>query len=486
MKPESAEHKGKVIMEEKKIPMIVILVLSLLAFVVYAAFMFWLFCPGYCFLFLMVLFPILPFMAFPLARKYPLIIYEQGFDAPLETYRILKGEKRFVPFSDVKKIQPYLNLASSQGVLGYVVSTMDEREIKMLDPMTGGKTYEEGLKKGLGKRWERLYSPEPYGLLDDFNEEKMRKCLSKKRKWTTILARLGILLIIPTLVLIPFIDEYFILFVIFLFGAFIGGPFGIIFLIERNTCMKKYELIARFRPDIARRVKPEKDEVTSVDMARKFGKKDWKRLQKSLSVNPFLIMVIGFLPLFAGMLLTDYEGVELVGFYLFVFGMALLAIAIFIVFLVESKIIFLKSIIEEEHRTGKRIIPDYFVIPKWMEHWLPYRDAPNFTEDEWAKIVENAIPLGEREMAFIIILITSSMLLGFVSLMIFSRIGLDFMGTVLFFTLPFLSLLIMMPIAKYKVISRKLIAYEEETGEKVIPEKYRKRIESAFLHAYRK
>ncbi len=488
MKSENSEHKGKVIMEEKKIPMTAIVVLFILAFVVYAAFMFWLFCPGYCFLFLMMLFLILPFMGFPLVRKYPIIIYENGFDAPLEAYKVLMGEKRFVPFSNIKKIQPYLNImASSQGVLGYVVSTTDGREIKMIDPITGGKTYEEGLKKGLGKRWERLYSPEPYGLLDGFNEEKMRKCLSKKGRWRIALAYVAILLIIPTIFLVPFMDEYFILFLIFLFGAYIGGPVGVIIIMGRSICIRRYELIARFKPDIARSVKPEEEDITAVDMAKKFRKKDWERLHRTLSVNPVWLLVIGFIIMVVGMFIDEHEGMNLIAFYLFASGMALLAIAVPMVFLVGSKMIILRSIIEEEHRSGERIIPDYFVIPKWMEHWLPYRDAPNFTDEEWEKIADNALPFGEKDIALMMTLFVSLFFLGFISMILFSRVGLpDFVGLISFFALTFLPLLFFMRTIKYKAISRKILTYEEETGEKVIPEKYRKRIESAFLRAYRK
>ena len=59
MKSESAEHKGKLIMEEKKIPGKTIVFLVLLGYLVYGAFMFWLFCPGSCILFItMMLMPL--------------------------------------------------------------------------------------------------------------------------------------------------------------------------------------------------------------------------------------------------------------------------------------------------------------------------------------------------------------------------------------------------------------------------------------------
>jgi len=485
VKSESSEHKGKLIMEEKKLSGKTILLLVVLVSLIYGALMFWVFCPGGCLLFLLMLIMVLPYILIsPLGRRYPIIIYENGFDAPLEVYKVLKGEKRFVPFGDIKKIRPYYGL-SSQDIIGYVVITTDGREIKMLDIMNWGKTYEEGLKKGLGKRWERLYSPEPYGLLDNLDEEKMRKCLSKKREWVTIVGYIPLLFMIPVLLLLPFMDRFFILFAVLLSVAFIGSGFGMLVIMERRDCKKKYDLIARFRPDIAKRLKHSGGTLNSVDMARNFDKKDWKRIQRLFLVNPFLLMGIGILLIIIGI---SVEFTDSIAFYLFVAGMALISIAIVIVLMIESKEAFLKSIIEEEHRTGERIIPDYFVIPKWMEFWMPYRDAPDLTEKDWKRIVKNAAPIGEKEFVLITVILTSSVILAFLLFMLLLNLGFPtIFGIGVLFVLTFLPLIwFKLRRAHYFNMARKLLAYEEETGEKVIPEKYRKRIESSLMDAYRR
>ncbi len=487
VKSESAEHKGKLIMEEEKLSGKTIVVLSILVVAAYVAIMFWLFCPYDCFLFLMTL--MMPLLFFPhlVVRKYPFAVYENGFDAPVEMYRVLKGEKRFVPFGDVKKIQPYYGVTPSKGIIGYVVSTTDGREIKMIDPVNDGKMYEGGLKKGLGKKWARLYVPEPYGLLNDFDEDKMRKCLSKRRKWIVRAAYVASLLIVPFFVLIPFLLDHIILFMVFLSAAFIGGGFGMLIILENNVCRNKYELIARFRPDIAARLKSEDGVIDPAERAERFKREDWEKLQRVISFNPLLLLLVGAVEMMLGLSMTGTETINLFFFFIFAIGTGTILISLPLIFFIEGKMGLIRSIIEEEHRTGKSIIPDHFVIPKWMESWIPYRDAPNFSEDEWKKIAESSTPIDEKRLLLYFILMTSSFLLGFVLLILLSSLGLPgFVSILSFFVLTFSPIIWFMWGVRYRNIARRILTYEEETGEKVIPDRYRKRIEYAFSGIYRR
>ncbi len=484
MNSKGDENRGRLLLKEKKMSGRKIAALAVPIFTTYSIIVYLALCPHHCFMFLFLFLIQFAFVRIVMARPYPFAVYENGFDRPLDIKRTLKGEKRFIPFSDVKKIWPYYDRHSPStiGVSGYIIETVDDRRIGLIDTLNGPELYEAGLRAGLGKKFDMLYDPEPPHLLSV--QDRVRKCVSRRKKWPLILAYAASGLMVPFLILMPLLWEHPFVFIIFLASALIGAALAPIAVVGDTVCRKYYHFIARFRPDVADSIRSETGVSTDYEEAREFGEKDWRRLQNILSLNPFIPMGAGILIFSLSM--GDFIPGEL-SHYLLYIGLATMFLAYPIILLTQSKVDFLTRVIDEERRTGEKIIPDDFRIPRWIQFMLPYLRPPEFSERRWKRIADDALPMDEESLILHMILITAFLLLGLIVPALLSHMG--FRGPLNF--LIFLSFVIF-PLIWYRMklncrnIARKLLIYEKETGEKVIPDRYRKRIEYAFYGVYRR
>ncbi|MFO7791548.1 MAG: hypothetical protein R6W73_01015 [Candidatus Saliniplasma sp.] len=202
-----------------------------------------------------------------------------------------------------------------------------------------------------------------------------------------------------------------------------------------------------------------------------FTEKDWKTLENKLnSRTHFKIIAVGYIILFSslfiGMIVSeDY-------FIFLIPGLLLAKLPLYVHFKKKKIEKFVKNIVEYELTTDKTVMPPQFKIKSHDE--VPYRKKPNISEDRLKRLVKAEKIRKSGIVGGLILLIVSVTLVVLLS----GPLELSFLTTAILFLSPQLIFLAFFVILVIRTNELNAIQkYEEMTGDKVIPERYKSKIE---------
>ncbi|MHA1962650.1 MAG: hypothetical protein ACW99U_20860 [Candidatus Thorarchaeota archaeon] len=490
---EDAATKGRILFEEKKISARVLLIVMVFSLLLLAIlFTFFIHRVGYeeslaisvlwgaSFSLFLLVFGVAQLAA----RRQPLTIYENGFDAPILTYKTLGKDSRFVPYPQIRSIHPiYVSPMGPAVFVGYTVITLDGNKY-VISALEGSKRkgIEEALKSALQNRWDSLHTESPH--LEPDQLKRLRKTLSRSKRdvWAE-----GVGLALVSLLFLVFfvMQSPGLMFVAF--GIIIWMQFPLIGMVRVMTyyrALAYYEKVVKLDPTLKRLISSsEKLDVKGEDpleVVKDYTEEDWRQLERDIhEKRHWVVVAAGFAVMLASLALSFRLDLDFIAINVLLFtGIAIMLSSLAFTPKVTKDRTLVRSLVELELEEGRRILPPWFVRVKKFGTSMPFREAPEFNDDEWMKLVRASKFRDEKRllafMALLSIAIVASIALPRVS-------GLPpqlrtLLGMLTFFTsFGLLMGYFIMNIERLGTL-RSIESFEDKSGQKVIPSKYRDRI----------
>lgn len=411
-------------------------------------------------------------------RRMPLVIYENGLDAPISVLKFTQRKKRFCPFSNIKNIYPkYVNIGGAERFVGFTVITRNEEKIDITEMEESKlKKIEETIKTSVKEQWKSLYVNHPYIGFEELQRMSMQLKRSKKSVWIEGFGIILLSFVFFTLSLAVITNLFFI---------FIVTPaciFAILIGTSRITlyyqALTNYKKIIKTDPALMKAVsispKIEIKDEDPLQKVKKFNRKDWVGLERSINDRrPLYFMLIGFITMIIAMAVQSLVSFMLFGFILFG-GMGIMMSALLFVPRLTKDIELVRKIIKQELRSGEKILPNTFNIQRGFINMVPFREAPKYNSEQWMKLVRSSKLRNEKYMAFLMVLLTAGIAFSIVlpiSLDLPGYVGLGIMTIVMITILGHM----FTSVARLNIL-RAIEAFEEESKKKVIPQEYRSKI----------
>ncbi len=411
---------------------------------------------------------------------FPLIIYEEGFEEPISLLTLSEPSDRFVPFSKVENIHlRYINDFRGLKKAGLSVRLKDGKkiEIKAIDEKLENIT--DSFRSSLGKKWEDIYDDRPYSDEKELEEIKKTVSKSKTRYWAETGLIIFTLIVIFSL-LLWYLDNINLIIIIAL-PFFIPLHYEMVQIMNYYHCKKIMDMIK----EEEKKRKPDYDKGFDRNVIRKiedYEKKDWGKLETIVnSKKPILAFLSGFL--FLILILEILKGnIPDLLLYALLAGdlMGLIFTPFFYFwFVYMNKVEVVKKLVEIELKEDKKILPDDFNMPKFSN--IPLRNKPSFSEEEWEKLIRST-----RFNEISVVFITS--FLAFIFPLVFIIVIMLLHNRFAVIILSISAVIWMLIGISYIFINvsrlgklKSVLEYERYTGNQVIPDKYRDRIEEGNL-----
>ncbi|MFP4143466.1 MAG: hypothetical protein ACLFSM_00720 [Thermoplasmata archaeon] len=403
--------------------------------------------------------------------KYPLVIYEEGFDEPVPVLKS-KEEERFVPFSEVKNIYPeYSKIQGPLERTGLTVLLSSGKKVKIqksrekeLDEMVSS------FRRALGDRWKEVYIDRPYLGMEEIRDIKNR--LSKPKGLVYGAGAMAV--IVPFVILLiglwTSIDDFTLM--IFFAFVMVSAMFGMNIIMKYKKAEATYEQVSQRSPEKTEEVfqsidiDVEEDQLKSIE---RYTHDDWKKLQKEINTNRYLYMIIIGVALFGiGVVGVNlYNGMSLIG--LIALGLLLMHLPLYFGRKQRKKKKLVSEIIEEELKNDRSILPDWFEIKtRWN---VPIRDTPKYPPVKWKKLVSASRVISPVRMAIFMSVTLAGMAAFLVSVIFFDLNLFLLLGVMMVFWLLHFSRFFLQ--LHRKNILEGIMDYEEMSGERVIPDEFR-------------
>lgn len=411
---------------------------------------------------------------FLLMRRFPLVIYEKGFDAPIPLSKFLQRNKRFVEFSSIESIHPeYVSTFGTSRLGGYSVITSDGSKIDIRDIDEGRlRTIRDTLKSVLKDKWRSLYADAPYLGFEEL--QRMREQLSRPKRSVWI-EGLGIIFLLYGFLF----ASIFIFPLLLVMILVVISLFGILFEVSRMSfyyiALENYKKAVEWDPSLkgllSSSLRAEIDERSPLERAERFTEEDWKRLERSIhNMRPWYFMLAGLLVMVTATILGRTVPYSLFSAILFS-GLAVLLSSLLFLPRMTKDIELVKSLIELELKQGRRILPGWFRVRPGILKLLPFREAPRYSDEQWVKLVRGSKMKDERRFAAILVLFVSLIL---VSIALPRAFGLPKYIGMAVFAISMITLVSYIFVnAGRASMLQSILTFEEQSGQKVIPEKYR-------------
>lgn len=482
-------RKGRILYEEKKIGSRLILIVFLLSILGPFAFYMmlsnsWGGISGFDVAMGLFLLFILLIMMLPIfyARRHPIVIYEKGFDAPVSIMKFSEARDRFVPYSEIDRIHPEVADVSGRIVpRGFTVITKDGRRIEIFEIMESKvRDIKKKLAAALGDAWNRVYVDAPYVGFDEL--QKIESILSRSRLGIYLeavgVAAFAIALSFVCMVVL----QDFTLVLVSTVVLIIGTMFAAMRIQYYRSSLAKCKRAVRADPTLEGmlrsmgvRVKYE----NPVEKAKRYTAADWRRLHDEVnSLRPYIVMATGFVITMVAVSLVFVSDIIDVPFVLFLFllflGLGVVMSSMIFVRRMSEAWDFVKVLIEEELKRGTRILPDWFELRSRFGGPGILREPPRYTDEEWEKIVSASRIMDEKHRALLMVVF----LLGtFVPIVLIIVLDLPFAVFVAVFSFTMAIIFYCSyTTGRWAWVLQSIEEYEAQSGQKVIPERYRSRI----------
>ena len=482
------QNKGRILFEEKRIGLkemwSIILSLYFLLFVLIVVFS-KRFDFGVLKLYFGLVFFTSPLIIYPIFQRERMLLYEKGFYAPYDSFHLLIGKRCFIPYEEIRYITPYYRNRLIKGI-GFVVITKNGKRTYIPYAKDGdGVGILDALKEILGDRWDGIYSEFPI-LTEKEMKYLEREVLKSDRR---LFSEAFLVMICP---LFLFVIGHFLNSLVLKFlGIFLllfSIPLGVALAFSRNYHIKMvqrmyhrmpkthpmYSFFAKLsekRPEIK---KKEFLMGNPVEEAKRFTNEDWKRLLSLITENPLKKLA------------SEVLAIALFG--VFVFGCFLILwdplISIFILFFLstilfivssskgDEAILFLNEVIRYEHEHKERIVPDWFRIENAERKGIMFRDRPEYNDEMWEKLFSHWRIATQKIAISLLLLALFTFFFGMgMSYSLPNRSPCPIISAILLAILLF-GLPVLEKYSDAGVVAL-VLEYENETGERVLPERYR-------------
>lgn len=485
------ERKGRVLYEEKKISSRTVLVLLVLGEV--GGFFF-----GYSMMqgtgggldlflgafFALILF--ITFLPFALLRHHPLVIYERGFDAPVPVHKFSEARERFVPFSDVDKVHPeVVETYWTTLPRGFTILTKEGRRIdivEVIEPKV--RAIRTHLESALGDSWGSVLVEAPYVGYDEL--QKLEAILSRSA-WTVYAEAIGVMafaFVFNFAAMIVYSD--FGLFMMSGVVLFVAIMFGALRIASYHAARAKYKRAVSADPTLKGMFSSMGIDLAyddPLEMAERFTDADWRRLDRSVRDKRvyvvmgtgIAVMAVSFIVRSLGQRLDLLYSLFLVLLFL---GMGIMMSSLLFVRKMSKDSELLSNIVKLELKRGTRILPDWFEVKGGLGGSRVFRDPPRLTDEEWEKLVSASRVRDEKHRIVFMVPLMIMMPLALVLLLFLpvpAILGFGILMTVVMSTMVYI-----WTVGSRNAKLMAIEAYEEHSGEEVIPERYRKRITGGF------
>lgn len=417
-------------------------------------------------------------LPFVLMRRYPLVIYEKGLDAPVFLYKFSQRGKRFLPFSKIKSIHPeYIDTFGVSKLGGYSIVTTEDGKIQILDVDENKlRTVRSALQSALGDKWDSLYIETPSLGFEEIQRLRQQLSRSKKSVWTEGLGIISISFVLAILSMFLFSSAlvFLVMIMVSLFGMIIGISRIAVYYASLSTYKRAVAKDPSLEKVISAPVKVSPEEFEPIRRVQNYTDEDWRKLEKRIhEYRPWLLILTGFVVLIVGTLLRHSLSFVVYSILLLA-GMATMMGAILFVPGLTRSTELVKALVEIELREGKRIMPSWFRTRRRFTSMLPFREVPSFGDREWRKLVRGSRFRDERRMAAFVSLLVSLIILSLVIPRVLSIPR--FVGLVIFAFSMGCSILYLFVYGSRASTLRAIEEFEEQSGKKIIPERYRSQI----------
>ncbi len=406
--------------------------------------------------------------------KYPLIIYENGFDEPTSILKFNK-DQRFIPFQKVKNIYPkYGKPQGPTEMTGLTIILSDGKKVEIQE-FRDKKLNKiiDSFREAIGKGWEHFYVDRPFLGYEELKEIKEQLAKSKALVYAKGIAAIGIPFSVLIFALFSSVDQ---LTIIILYGAVMVSVFvGINIVMKYKKAKTRYEQLVKKSPDKKKDIFGSIDVDVEKDASEKidnYTHKDWKELEEMINTKKYLYIIGLGAGITTGSLILNvlFDNELIVGIAMI--GVAVLHAPIYFGRKQYKKKKLVKDLVEKELKEDKKILPDWFEIKsRWN---LPMREAPEFSRSKWKKLVKSSHVIKPTRMA----LFMSGAMVGIA----FFLIGLLMIELNIFLLLALLLTFWALYFGHFilemyrKNVLDSVLDYEEMSGEKVIPEEHREKI----------
>lgn len=417
-------------------------------------------------------------------RRQPLTIYENGFNAPMMTYKALGKESRFVPYHKIRSIHPiYVSPLGPAVFVGYTIITVDGDK-HHIQELEGSKrnNIDTALKSALGDRWDSLYMEAPH--LEPHQLERLRVTLSRSNRsvWAegfgiVVLSLAFLMLFVMQSPSLPLVTIAIFLWLNFSFV-------GMFRIMSYYKALAYYGKVVKYDPSLESLISsPDKfkaREKDPLEVVKDYTEADWRQLERNIYDKRYIyVIVAGFVVMVVGISLGFEFGLGFVEIIvLFFTGVAIMLSSLAFTPKLTSSMALVNSLVELELEEGRKILPEWFKRRRKFETALPFREAPQFSDDEWIKLVKASRFRSEKTM-FIFMALMVMALIASVAVPRMSGLPTHLRAplgvTVAMVSIGLFTGFFFLNIGWLNTL-RSIEAFEEKSGQKVIPEKYRDRI----------
>ncbi|MHA2136111.1 MAG: hypothetical protein ACW99J_19800 [Candidatus Thorarchaeota archaeon] len=411
-------------------------------------------------------------LPFVLARRFPLVIYEMGFEAPIIVLKFLQRNKRFVGYHDIKSLHPeYISNYGVTKLGGYTVITTEGEKIDIRDMDESKlKSIKKTFISALGDRWDKLYVDVPFLGYKELQSMQLQLARSKTSVWIEGLGTMSSSLFFLMFSLIVLSPSFMIISVLFTFFLWMVGfarlsSYYMALASYKKAVLKDPSLVSVITTH--RKVKIE--HLNPLKKIESFTAKDWERLQRSIhSLRPWHLIVFGSIVMFIGLPVYDFIPYE-VSMLIVVSGIAIMMSALLYMPGLTKDTELVKQLVEQEVKLNRRIMPEWFKTRTRILTMLPFRHKPQYTDEEWRKLVSASKFRNEGR--------TAALVAGMVSMLILAVALREAFG------FPKYSVLIMIALVMGGFLGylyvyggrfstlRAIMDYEEQSSKSVVPEK---------------
>ena len=421
-----------------------------------------------------------------LVRPSPLTIYENGIDRPIPTYRFSEQKNRYLSFDRLKRIHPlYISVSTVSRLGGLTFVSVEEEESDYRDMEENKvKTVKETLMQALKDTWESVYIDTPYLTFNEIQQMRQQLSRSKASVW---IEGLGIgALSFAMFIVVTFFFYSFTLIMAFMMVAMFGTLIGVGRITSYYAALANYKKAASKNPDLQKILSASPDiEIDEEDVLKrveKFTEKDWRGLEKSIhDVRYIYVFAFGFTIMFIGMAVglalpedIDYYGYPGITFIGVAIGMS----SMVFVPRIQKDIRLVRSLIEKELELEKRFLPEWFEIKHGLPFNLPFRTAPNLSDEEWRRLVRASRLRDQKFLLIVMIVFTFVLLLGvafialadlpaYVELPVLFGVAFAPMGYILF-------------MGRGVALLTAIETFEDHSQQKIIPSEFRSQISKSW------
>jgi hypothetical protein len=413
-------------------------------------------------------------LPFVLARRFPLVIYEMGFEAPIFVHKFLQRHKRFVGYRDIRRIHPeYMSNYGVTKLGGYTVITSNGEKIDIRDiDESRLKSVKKTFISALGDRWDKLYVDVPFLGYKELQSMQLQLARSKTGVWIEGLGTMSFSLFFLMFSLMVLGPSFMIISVLLTFFLLMVGFAR---LSSHYMALASYKKAVLKDPSLVSVITTHrKVKIEHLDPLKKiesFTAKDWERLQSSIhNLSPWYLIVFGTIVMFIGLPVHDSIPYE-VSILIVVSGMAIMMSALLYIPKLTKDTKLVKLLVEQEVKLNRRIMPEWFKTRTRILTMLPFRHKPQYTDGEWRKLVSASKFRNEGRTATLVGGMVSMLILAialpeafgfpkYSGLIVIALVMGGFLGYLYVYGGRFSTL-------------RAIMDYEEQSSESVIPEKYR-------------